>query len=158
MKYLVSAVGNRTDARVARRFEKAVWYLIVDDSGEILDAYRNVSPQDHNRVLVRAQEENVVAVIAGRFGSGSEQFLASLNLGVAHAKNGTVRETIEDVRTGAIKIIEAKTVKQHVEETMLLRQQKRDLSVHGRGQGGPVAESTTPRGHHRIQQYSGRGH
>ncbi len=158
MKYLVSAVGSRTDARVARRFEKAAWYLIVDDSGEILDAYRNASPQDHNRVLVRAQEENVAAVIAGRFGSGSEQFLASLNLGVAYAKSGTVRDTIEDLRTGAIRIIGAKTVKQHVEETMLLRQKKRDLSVHGRGQGGPVVEGATPRGHHRIQQYSGRGH
>jgi predicted Fe-Mo cluster-binding NifX family protein len=158
MKYLVSAVGDGPDARVARRFEKAAWYLIVDDTGEILDAYRNVSPQDHNRVLVRGQEENVAAVVAARFGAGSEQFLASLNLGIAHAKSGTVRDTIEDVRTGVIKIIEPKTVKHQVEEAMLLRQKKRGLSVHGRGQGAPVADGATPRGHHRIQQYSGRGH
>ena len=158
MKYLVSAVGKSNDARVARRFEKAAWYLIVDDTGEVLEAYQNASPQDHNCVLVKAQEEGVAAVVAGRIGAGSEQFIASLNLGVAHAKSGTVRETIEEVRGGTIKIIEARTVKQQVDETLLLRQKRREPSVHGKGPGAPAPESGTPRGHHRIQQYGGRGH
>ena len=158
MKYLVSAVGKRRDARVARRFEKAAWYLIVDDASEVLDAYQNLSPQDHNRILVKAKEESVAAVVAGRIGSGSEQFIASLNLGIAHAKNGTVRDTIEEIRIGSIKIIEARTVKQHVEETILLRQKRREQGVHGKGPGVPEAESGTPRGHYRIQQYGGRGH
>jgi predicted Fe-Mo cluster-binding NifX family protein len=158
MKYLVSAVGNRNDARVARRFEKAAWYLIVDDTGEVLDAFQNVSPQDHNRVLVKAQEESVAAVVADRIGAGSEQFLASLHLGVAHAKGGIVRDIIEEVRSGAIKVIEARTVRQHVEEMALLRQKRREQSAHGKSAGATVPESGTPRGRYRIQQYSGRGH
>jgi len=160
MKILIAADGNTMESLVARRFERGVWYLIVDEATLEIEQHRNLTPQDHNRIFERADAIRVGAVIADKIGTGPCRHILKLGMDLAHARNMTVRQALLRMKEGELEFAGRESLQAMVdrheilrggEEVKFGRSQKRYTS--------PVdIDPGTPRGHHHVQQYAGRGH
>jgi len=156
MKLLIAADGSAMTGRVARRFERAVWYVLVDDEKGIFGAVRNDTPMDHARILVRAANEGVTIVVTDKLGRKTVRHLLSHHLRVAAGRGLTIREVMEKSLRGELHSLTEEELHQQVEvrpvSTVPVPRQKRAPRTHIIAVGG------TPRGQHHLQQYSGRGH
>lgn len=160
MKILIAADGNTLDSRLSKRFGKAQWYLIVDDESLDVKAAQNVGPRDHHDIVPKAAAEGVETVITGNIGPRSYELMSSNNLKVALARNISAREALERLKKNDLRMLDAPTLKQSVEEHELHRRERRQQFGKGgaRGRGKQGFVSVTPRGRHHLQQYGGRGH
>ena len=158
MKYLIASVGSRLDSFVAKRFEHAAWYLIVDDETLAVDATHNILPHDHNAILARAVLEKVETVVAGKFSAGSLRFIRSHELMTAHVHGISATQAIEKVQRGELRTeseldlmggsaTPADTLPREVKSKI------RKSSFESN-----QFSSDSPRGRHHVQQYGGRGH
>ncbi len=158
MKFLVASVGNKLDSFVAKRFEHAAWYLIVDDETRAVDATQNVTPHDHNAILARASSENVDAVIAGKFSAGSLRLIHAHDVRVAHVHGISATRAIEKVKSGELRLMDEAGV-EGMEEIAVGTLPR---AINEKVQKKPFAtaniSSDSSRGHHHLQQYGGRGH
>jgi len=75
MRFLIALVGDRLDSLVAKNFEHAAWYVIVDGETDEGATTRNVTPHDRHEVMGNAVSENVDAVIAGKFGEHKRKLI-----------------------------------------------------------------------------------
>jgi len=148
MKTLIATEGSTLDSPVARRFERAAWYLIVDDEVHTLNACQPQSPHDHHKILARAAQDNVATVVAGKVGFGNLQLMSSFNFKVAYAHNMSAHEAVEKLSHGELRAL---VVRKKGERPPYTRGQKH-AGIRECFAGG------TQRGQHHLQQYSGRGH
>ena len=158
MKLLIASDGSAMTSRVARRFERALWYVFVEDGKGILDAVRNETPMDHTRILARAAREDISIVVTDKLGKKTVRHLVSHHLRAAFGRGMTVREVMEKSMRGELHSLTEEELHQQVERpvrpvsTLPVPRQKRAPRTHTIAVGG------TPRGQHHLQQYSGRGH
>jgi len=158
MKLLIASDGSAMTSRVARRFERAAWYVFVDDGKGVLDAVRNETPMDHTRILARAVREDISTVVTDKLGKKTVRHLVSHHLRAAFGRGLTVREVMEKSLRGELHSLTEEELQRQVDESSrpvsmvpLARQvrARREKTVSAAG---------TPRGQHHLQQYSGRGH
>jgi predicted Fe-Mo cluster-binding NifX family protein len=151
MRVLVASEENTMDSHVARRFEDAGWYLIVNR--EIVEMFRNQSHHDRHEVLVSAARENVAVVVTGRIGRGTARLMSSLGLRVAYGRNVTVREAVARLEEGSLRLLDPRGDRISRRGSVM-----RDSNSKACGQCDSVLPSATERGRHHLQQYGGRGH
>ena len=161
MKVLFAAEGKTLDSRIAKRFGHAHWYLTVDlETEEVTERMENLQPEDHHEVVPKAAEHGVATIVTGNIGPRSYELISLHNLQVAHATQMTVGAALVRLKEGALKILDAPSLRKNIEEHELLLQGRR--AQFGRGRRSEIARETyssaTPRGHHHLQQYGGRGH
>lgn len=161
MRFLVALVGNQLDSLVAKNFEHAAWYMIVDGKTDEGDASRSITPHDRQRVLGKAVFENVDAVIAGKFGEHSRKLIGTYKMGLIQVHGMTGRMAMMKAQTGELKqsglangeVKEEKGITIGAVKRPLLKAKKPKMPF-----TNPSYSSDSPRGHHHIQQYGGRGH
>ncbi|MEK7249482.1 MAG: NifB/NifX family molybdenum-iron cluster-binding protein [Bacteroidota bacterium] len=158
MKFLVASVGNKLDSFVAKRFEHAAWYLIVDDETPAVGATQNVTPHDHNAILARAASENVDAVVAGKFSAGSLKLIRTHDLRVAHVHGISATRAIEKIESGEIKLKDEAGIEITEEIAVGTLPRAIDPRVQKKPFDATGFKSDSSRGHYHLQQYGGRGH
>lgn len=158
MKLLVASVGNRLDSLIAKRFEHAVWYVIVENA-EIVETIRHLTPQDRHAVLVRAASEGVDAAVAGKFSESSLRQLRARGLKIAHLHSLSVADGMRKILAHEVRLdeIEPMPGKQEIMTDVVQRPPMRRQRVPARFVLAS-ATSDSDRGRHHLQQYAGRGH
>lgn len=158
MKVLIAAEGTSWESPVANRFENAVWYLLIDERSGQKDVYQNLPPHDHNSILVAASQAHVSLVVAGWINPATARLMQSLNLRLAVAHNLRVRDVMKTVDRDMLPIADLTSFRQGLVVPGVTRRGS-PLTVKRRPKSwSPVTSSNTPRGHHHLQQYGGRGH
>ncbi len=161
MRFLIALLGDQLDSPVAKNFEHAAWYMIVDGETDEGESIRNVTPQDRQQMLGRAATENVDAVIAGKFGEHSRRLIGTYKMGLVQVHGMTGRMAMMKAQTGELKqsgladgeMKEEKGITIGAVKRPLLKAKKPKLPF-----TNPGYSSDSPRCHHHIQQYGGRGH
>lgn len=159
MTLLVSAEGQRLDARVAPRFEKAAWFLMVDPRTLTVEAFHHALPHDQDGLLRRAGAEGIAGVISGRIGSLAFGLIHAQQIPVYSAEGMTVRQAIEKLNKGLLP--ERTEPDRRVEppaETRRMFAPPPKSGAEARGAGSDIIGGGSGRGRHRLQQYGGRGH
>ncbi len=100
MKILIGADGTSWESAVARRLEKAVWYLIINVETLEREVYQNVPPHDHCNILLLASRQRVPVIVAGGMDAATARLMLSLNLRFGAVARMNVRQALETVTTG----------------------------------------------------------
>jgi predicted Fe-Mo cluster-binding NifX family protein len=158
MKYLIASVGNTLESYVAKRFEHATWYLIVDDETPLVDATQNILPHDHSTILARAVLENVETVVAGKFSAGSLKFIRSRELMTAHVHGISANHALEKIELGEIKTESEWSFDEEKEQLVGTLPRTRVSKIRKSRLESSQYSSDSSRGQHHLQQYGGRGH
>lgn len=157
MKFLIASVGNMMNSYVAKRFEHAAWYLIVNDETKAFDAAQNVMPHDHHSILVRASSEDVDVVVGGKFSTSSLKLIQARDLSVAHLHGISVTHAIERIKSGEVRTESEFGLERDTER--LIGIMPRIMTMKGKRRAvGTGFASDSLRGQHHLQQYGGRGH
>ncbi len=159
MKFLVAALGNRLDSFVAKRFEHAAWYLVVDDDTNIVEATRHLTPHDRHNLLHKAASGDFDIVVAGKLGDSTRKLLRSSTARIALVHGVTTSAALDKIRSDDVHAIPAEGIGG-----------EKEIAVRSAPQGSPKIRrvkathdaigfsSDSSRGHHHLQQYGGRGH
>lgn len=159
MKFLIASVGNRLNSFVAKRFEHAAWYLVVDDDANVIDATQHLTPHDRHEVLLRAASEGVELVVAGKFGESSMKLIRSHHMRLALVHGISASLALEKIRAQEIQLLDADEIREG--KGMLMGTVQRLTPKIKKPNGSFAASgysSDSARGHHHLQQYGGRGH
>ncbi|MER3522782.1 MAG: hypothetical protein C4326_01605 [Ignavibacteria bacterium] len=159
MKVLIASVGNQWESLVAKRFEHALWYLVGDTETRALQSIQQFSPHDRHAAIEKAAAEGATVVVAGKFGERTTKLLRTHNMRVALVHGITTSEAIANIQSGEIPLAEPDALG-HEKGAFLTTLQR--LIPQRRKAGMPMSavayNSDSPRGHHHLQQYAGRGH
>ena len=159
MKFLIASVGNRLDSFVAKRFEHAAWYLIVDMDTLAVDTTQHLTPHVRHAVLLKAAVEKVHAVVAGKIGETSLKLIRTHDMQVALVHGMSVRNAMERITSHEIKLVEAEEIERErgivVGTVQRLIPKVRNAKT---PLAGTISPSDSARGQHHLQQYGGRGH
>jgi predicted Fe-Mo cluster-binding NifX family protein len=158
MKYLIASVGSKLDSFVAKRFEHATWYLIVDDETPAVDTTQNIMPHDHNTILARAVLENVETIVAGKFSAGTLKYIRSHDLMTGHVHGVSVAHAIEKIQLGEIRTESEWDFENEKEKIVGTLPRLVNAKVRKSAVESSQYSSESSRGHHHLQQYGGRGH
>ncbi|MBI5470932.1 MAG: hypothetical protein HY961_01160 [Ignavibacteriae bacterium] len=159
MKVLVAALGQTMDSFVAKRFEHAAWYLVVDSDLHILETARHQSPHDRHALMQRAVAGEFDLLVAGKFGDTTRKFLRTSSVRVALLHAMTVREALEHIRTEQGTVLT--TAELESEKDIAVATVRREENRFRRAKSVYSTtgySSDSSRGHHHLQQYGGRGH
>lgn len=110
MKICISATGNNLDAPLDSRFGRAVYFLIVDDKGELIKAIKNTGVQAMRGAGITAAEivakEKVKVVITGNVGPNASLVLKSSGIKVFLSSPAmSARDAIREYQKGKLKEI-----------------------------------------------------
>ncbi len=161
MRFLIALLGDRLDSLVAKNFEHAAWYMIVDGETDEGETTRNITPQDRQKMLREAASANVDAVIAGKFSEHSRRLIGTYKMGLIQVHGMTGRMAMMKAQTGELKQSGLAEGEMKDEKEITLGAVKRPLLKAKKPKmpfTNPGYSSDSPRGHHHIQQYGGRGH
>ena len=158
MKFLVASVGNRLESFVAKRFEHAAWYLIVDSESLTCRAFRHNTPHDRHDVLHKASSDNVAAVVAGKFGESSLKMLRTGSLQIAFVHGISARQAIEKIVQREIEQLDVNEMRNGRNTPTTIERLIPKMKAGRIPLASAARASDSPRGHHHLQQYGGRGH
>lgn len=118
MKIAITATGESLDAEVDPRFGRAQAFVIYDlDSGEfaIADNTQNLNaPQGAGiQAAQNVASQGVVAVLTGHCGPKAFRTLAAADIKLFTNVKGTVRQAVDDYKTGKLTASEAADVEGH---------------------------------------------
>ncbi len=158
MKILIAAEGNTLDHRVARKFSHASWYLEVDLETLACTARHDPEHAQKQEILQEAAAGGVTAVILGNIGPHGFALLSANGLKAAFAPGASAREALGEFRDGTLKILDAPTIAQSLEDRERRKRATRlEHARHQRNKPGGYS-GPTQRGRHHLQQFGGRGH
>ncbi|XOB41088.1 MAG: NifB/NifX family molybdenum-iron cluster-binding protein [Candidatus Nealsonbacteria bacterium] len=108
MKICISATGNNLDTPLDPRFGRAVYFLIVDDKGELIKVIKNTGVQAMRGAGVTAAEivakEKVKVVITGNIGPNASLALSSSGIKVFLSSPAmSVRDAVTEYQKGKLK-------------------------------------------------------
>ncbi len=106
MRIAVSANGKNLEDQLDSRFGRAAWFLIIDSStmkyssfhNPNIDAAGGAGTQSAQFVLEKGAE----TVITGRCGPNAFRVLKTARIPVFEAKNGTIREILQQWKDGKL--------------------------------------------------------
>ena len=158
MKLLVASVGNNLDHHIAKQFEHAAWYLIVDAESLTVDAIHHRTPHNRHDVLLRAAGEDVEIVVAGKFGESTLKLMRTKNMRAALLHSIPARHAIERIASYDVELTEPKHLQKHFSAPGApgQRPDRKEIAKPPLAMEGYASASS--RGHHHLQQYGGRGH
>jgi len=159
MIVLFGSDGNTVDSRIARRFGKAAWFLVVDTDSLDTWAMPNRTPSDHDDIVKRADDMGASIAICGDIGPKSFDLMAARSMMVFRAEGLTCREALHVLQAGSLRKLDGPTLRHNVQGSnyrdVRLIKGRRSVPRAKQWYGYPAG---TMRGKHRVQQYSGRGH
>lgn len=159
MKALVASLGQHASSLVAKRFEHASWYLIVDSEKGSTETLPHRTPHERHAALERAAAEGVSVVVAEKFGENTLKFLRAHDMRIAQLHGIPVSEAIERLNANSVPLLDAEAM---ISERNMVVATLERLLPKKRAQKAPANtasySSDSPRGHHHLQQYAGRGH
>lgn len=159
MKFLVALIGNRLESYVAKRFEHAAWYLIVDSETQAIEAIRHNTPQDRHTALLKAASAEVHCVVAGKFGESSLKLMRTHDMQIALVHGIIAKLAMEKIVTREIELLDVNEMREH--RTPPTGMMQRIFPGRKTGRSPITAagySSDSQRGQHHLQQYGGRGH
>jgi predicted Fe-Mo cluster-binding NifX family protein len=159
MKLMIATSGKTLEDIVARKFGHAKYFLEVDPETMAYGAVENPGHTGKQELFQKAAADGVAAIITGNIGPRGFALLNAHSMEVAFAAGIPVREAVTKYLRGELKILDAPTIANALEERDVARKQKRlehnkRLSAKGPG----FSKGATPRGRHHLQQLGGRGH
>lgn len=127
MKIAVSAAGVSLDSRIDPRFGRCQYFLIVDSETMELEAVSNKGEAASGGAGIQAAQtvanKGVSVLITGDVGPIAYQILSPLGINVFTVSSGTVREALEQYKSGGLRQISGATAKIH-------------SGMRGKGRGG----------------------
>ena len=117
MKIAISATGPDLDAQVDPRFGRCRYFVIVDLETTQFEALENSSAMGSGGVGISAAQmiagKGVEAVITGNCGPNAHQALSAAGIKVITGVTGSVRDAIEDYKSGKLQASSQPNVSAH---------------------------------------------
>lgn len=114
MKYLIAASAPSLDAKIAKRFGHAPYYLLLDPETYDFVAIEGPGSDAPSYRIGRFAGKGVDRVLLGNVGPQAFNSLASAGWSVYSCIGVSVREAVDRVRNGAVPILEAPTMKRSI--------------------------------------------
>ena len=115
MKILFTADGKTMDAKIAKRFGHAKYYLIFDDENQELTARENHGHDDNHSELVELVNSGVKTFIIGNAGPHAFDVLSRMNAKMYLARKLTVKEALEKFKNNELEELKQPTLKRSIE-------------------------------------------
>ncbi len=161
MRFLIALLSEKLDSAVSKNFEHAACYAIADGESDEVEFIRNGTPHDRQFALQQAASDNAGAVIAGKFGEHSRKRIRARTMDLIQVHGMTGRMAMMKAQTGELKQLGLADGEMKDEKGIIIGAVKRPLLKAKKPKmpfTNPGYSSDSPRGHHHIQQYGGRGH
>lgn len=117
MKIAVTATGDNLDAAVDPRFGRCAFFIVVDTETEAFEVVENTAAGAAGGAGIQAGQRvadaGAEAVLTGNVGPNAFRTLAGLGLKVYTGVTGTVKDAVEQFKTGALKDSAASNVGSH---------------------------------------------
>ena len=117
MKIAVTATGDNLDAVVDPRFGRCAFFIVVDTETETFEALENAAAGAAGGAGIQAGQRvadaRAEAVLTGNVGPNAFRTLSGLGLKVYTGVTGTVKEAVEQFKTGGLKETTGSTVGSH---------------------------------------------
>ncbi len=153
MKMLVATEGTSWESPVAEKFERAVWYTVIDTQSGEKDVFQNLSPNDNNNILLTASRLHVTLAVAGMVNATTARMLQSLNLRFAAIRRMNLRSLTRMAQENRLRTINLDLYRHPGVPASPVRPLRDDAALPvGRNPNAPL------RTHRHLQQYGGRGH
>jgi predicted Fe-Mo cluster-binding NifX family protein len=127
MKFLIAAENNTLKSIIASRFERAAWYLVIDDHLRCICAIENLGPRTRENAIAIALKEGVAAVLSGALGLRTYNLLRLSNTKIAFAERITVREALEKLKKGLLAVVEPDAFQKTVCERIANRKERQKI-------------------------------
>ena len=107
MKIAISCSGNNLDSPVDQRFGRAAQFLIYDletDTFKVIDNNQNLQAAQGAGIQAarNVADSGAKAVITGNVGPNAYQTLNVAGIDVYLSKSGTVKEAVEEFKSGKL--------------------------------------------------------
>jgi hypothetical protein len=160
MKLLIMCQGNTLDSLIARGMKQAEWYLLVDPTSLVTEAFPIVHREQQVNIPARAAAHGVTTILTGSEDAKSRVVLTPTIMTVELGELVTVREAVLRWRSGAVlqQVTPAETPQRFPAGKPSWYRRPLALTRGARVIHGGWSRLVTPRGRHHIQQYAGRGH
>lgn len=113
MRICVTAVSDSLEAQVDPRFGRCPYFVIVDSETMKFEVIQNVSQGAPSGAGIQAAQivgnKGVEVVLTGNVGPNASQALSSLGIKVITGVSGTVKEAVEQLKSGQLKGTSAPT-------------------------------------------------
>lgn len=117
MKIVVTATGPSLDDMVEPRFGRAPWYVFVDTDTTEFEAVRNPNVAAGGGAGIQSaqlmSDYGVSHVLTGNCGPNAFQVFGAAGIQVVVGVSGTVRQAVEQFRTGAFAAASSPNVESH---------------------------------------------
>jgi len=117
MKIVVTANGEGLDAQVSPMFGRCPVYVFVDTDSMDAQSVANSALSAQGGAGIQAAqfvvEQRVEAALTGNIGPNAYQVLHAANVQTYLAKEGTVRQAVEDHKAGTLKLAEQANTEAH---------------------------------------------
>lgn len=117
MKLVVSSNGSNLDAPASAVFGRCPIYMFVDTDSLEFEAARNPAADAPGGAGIRAAQfvtgADIQAVITGNVGPNAMDVLQAADVPVYLFRDGTVRQAVEDFKTGKLATASGESVQRH---------------------------------------------
>jgi predicted Fe-Mo cluster-binding NifX family protein len=117
MKIAVSAMENSLDSRIDPRFGRCQYFLIVDPETMEFEAVSNKGAAASGGAGIQAAQtvanKGVSVLITGDIGPNAFQTLSAAGIKVITGASGTVREALEQYKSGSLQQASGATAEIH---------------------------------------------
>ncbi|MFA6930394.1 MAG: NifB/NifX family molybdenum-iron cluster-binding protein [Lentisphaeria bacterium] len=117
MKIAVSAKGKTLDEQVDPRFGRCLYFVIVDSDTMNFEVIENPNQALGGGAGIQSAQlmaqHDVKVVLTGNTGPNAYQALSAADIQIVAGASGTVREAVENWKTGKLSTIEAANVESH---------------------------------------------
>jgi predicted Fe-Mo cluster-binding NifX family protein len=127
MKIAISAMENSLDSQIDPRFGRCQYFLIVDPDTMELETVSNKGAVASGGAGIQAAQivanKGVGVLITGDIGPNAFQTLSSAGIKVFTGTSGTVKEALEQYKSGSLRQVSGATARIHA-------------GIRGKGTGG----------------------
>ena len=132
MKYLIASSGADLDAKVAKRFGHAEYFIVYDSQSKSYETFPGVGHDEPAHGIGRFKDQEIEGVIIGNIGPEAFQDVTRSGWKVFLGRNMIVQDALEKVENGEILPLEGPTVKKSFHSG---HQSHGEGHGHGEGEG-----------------------
>lgn len=129
-RYMIAASAPQLDAKVAKRFGHAGYYLVIDPETMEFETVADSVEGQPSQSIHRFESKGVSGIIVGNIGPNAFDKVRGMGWEVYSCIGMIIRDAVEKVHKGEIKPLEAPTMKVSVHEG------RTHGGGGGKGQGG----------------------
>ena len=117
MRVAISSTGQKLDARMDQRFGRCPCFIVVDPASEEFEVLDNQAAMMSGGAGIQAAQmvvnSGAGAVITGNLGPNAADTLAAAGVKTYLGASGTVRQALEQYKTGQLRESSGPTVESH---------------------------------------------